>query len=98
MFDVSGTTPIRRFAARVSRAMSWPWIRARPLVILVIPVSILMVVVLPAPFGPRNPNVSPIFTAKLMPFTATLSPNRLVSPITSIASMAPAHHTFLSGG
>ena len=38
------------------------------------PVSRLMVVVLPAPLGPRNPNSSPLLTWKLIPFTATTSP------------------------
>src|SRR5262245_46547200 len=39
------------------------------------PVSILIVVVLPAPFGPRNPKISPRFTSREMPRTAsTLRP------------------------
>ena len=39
---------------------------------------IRIVDVLPAPFGPRNPNASPGSTAKSMPSTATNDPNRLV--------------------
>ena len=35
------------------------------------PVSILIVVVLPAPFGPRNPKTSPSSTSKLTPLTAS---------------------------
>src|SRR5512142_521866 len=35
------------------------------------PVSILIVVVLPAPFGPRKPKISPRFTSKLTAFTAS---------------------------
>ncbi len=39
--------------------------------------SILMVVVLPAPFGPSMPNTVPRGTVKLMPLTAsTTSPER----------------------
>src|SRR5215472_10387187 len=38
-------------------------------------VSILMVVVFPAPFGPRKAKISPCFTSKEMPFTAVNSPN-----------------------
>ena len=34
-------------------------------------------VVLPAPFGPRNPNVSPRSTTKSMPSTATNDPEPL---------------------
>ena len=35
----------------------------------------LIVVVLPAPFGPRNPNTSPGATEKETPRTASTSPN-----------------------
>jgi hypothetical protein len=43
-----------------------------------------MVVVLPAPLGPRNPNISPFFTSKLMRSTARMLPYRFVSPETVI--------------
>src|SRR5215212_6484488 len=33
-----------------------------------------MVVVLPAPFGPRKPNVSPGYTERFNPFRATFTP------------------------
>ena len=36
--------------------------------------SMLIVVDLPAPLGPRKPNVSPAATAKSMPRTASISP------------------------
>src|SRR5665648_722081 len=38
------------------------------------PVTTLMVVDLPAPFGPRKPRTSPGPTSKEMPFTASRSP------------------------
>ena len=41
---------------------------------------IRIVEVLPAPFGPRNPNDSPGATSKSMASTAVKSPNRLVRP------------------
>jgi hypothetical protein len=41
---------------------------------------ILIVEVLPAPFGPRKPNDSPVATSKSMPSTATKSPNSLRRP------------------
>jgi len=41
---------------------------------------IRMVEVLPAPFGPRNPNDSPRSMSKSTPSTAMNSPNRLVRP------------------
>jgi len=37
-------------------------------------VIIFIVVVLPAPFGPRNPKISPFFTVKWMPATAITLP------------------------
>ena len=43
------------------------------------PVSIFIVVVLPQPFGPRNPKISPRPIAKLTLSTAVKSPNRQVS-------------------
>ena len=50
-----------------------------------------MVVDLPAPFGPRKPNVSPRATSKSMPRTASMSPYFLVSPETCTAGgRAPA--------
>ncbi len=42
-----------------------------------------MVVVLPAPFGPRSPTTSPPSTWNETPATASVEPNRLVSPSAS---------------
>ena len=39
------------------------------------PVSIRIVVDLPAPLGPRNPNTSPFATVNEIPFTAVIRPN-----------------------
>jgi hypothetical protein len=39
-----------------------------------------IVELLPAPFGPRNPNASPGATSKSMPSTAVNVPKRFVSP------------------
>ena len=41
------------------------------------PVSMRMVVDLPAPFGPRKPSTSPRATVKLTSSTACTGPNRL---------------------
>ena len=49
------------------------------------PVSIFIVVVLPHPFEPRNPNISPRRVSKLTESTATKSPNFIVR---SFADMA----------
>jgi hypothetical protein len=37
-------------------------------------VSILIVVLLPAPLGPKNAKISPRLTSKLMSLTAVISP------------------------
>ena len=42
--------------------------------------TIRIVLVLPAPFGPRKPKLSPAATSKSMASTAVNSPNFLVSP------------------
>ena len=47
-------------------------------------VSILIVVDLPAPFGPKNAKISPFLTSKEMSFTAVKSPNRLTKFLTSM--------------
>src|SRR5258706_4589913 len=43
-----------------------------------IPVSILIVVLLPAPFGPSKPTSWPLGISRLISFTATCGPNSLV--------------------
>src|SRR5687768_6203308 len=48
-----------------------------------------MVVVLPAPLGPRKPRISPFLTTKEMPSTAVVRPYRLVRLSTSITDRAP---------
>src|ERR1700742_2809529 len=52
--------------------------RAVPLSGVRKPVTIFMVVVLPAPLGPRKPKTSPWRTARLRPATAVKPPKRLV--------------------
>src|SRR5688500_17626626 len=50
------------------------------------PVSILMVVLLPAPLGPRKPKKRPRATLKVRSSTAVFSRNTFVRPRTTIAS------------
>ena len=58
--------------SRVFRAGTGsPKRRTSPPVGRINPIRILMVVVLPAPFGPRKPYDSPRDTSKLMPRTAS---------------------------
>src|SRR4029079_10473265 len=61
-------------------AGSMPMTLRTPLVIGETQPIIRMVEVLPAPFGPRNPNDSPVATSKSTASTAVKSPNVLVSP------------------
>src|SRR5437667_3408322 len=56
-----------------------PSISIGPLVGVSSVVNILIVVVLPAPFGPRNAKISPAFTAKDTSRTAVMSPNVFTS-------------------
>jgi hypothetical protein len=50
------------------------------------PRSILMVVVLPAPFGPTNPQTEPLGMARSRPSTTVRSPKRFVSLSVDTAS------------
>ena len=54
--------------------MSWPPMVTSPSVGGMKPVIMRMVVVLPAPFGPRKPSTSPFSTVNETPFTATFGP------------------------
>src|SRR5262245_49394728 len=76
--------PSARLAASGALARSWPSISTRPAVGLSRPAIIRIVVVLPAPLGPRNPWISPSATSRLTPFTATKSPYFLTSSWTRI--------------
>src|SRR5688572_11965511 len=67
------TSVIRCRYARSRFHGSWPSTRADPDVGCSSPDSILRVVVLPAPLGPRKPTISPGSIAKLTPPTATTS-------------------------
>jgi hypothetical protein len=62
--------PISRRTAVASRSRSWPAMVTVPLVLARVVVRIDIVVVLPAPFGPRKANSSPGRTSKLMSSTA----------------------------
>src|SRR3954451_1279676 len=78
----------RRTSVR-SRTTSNPATRAMPAVGRSRVQRILMVVDLPAPFGPRKPNSSPVRTARSMPRTASTSSNVLTRPLTSTAGGRP---------
>src|SRR5438128_1291503 len=57
-----------------SRSISYPLTNARPLVGWSKVHNILIVVLFPAPLGPRKPKVSPRSTWRSIPFTACISP------------------------
>ena len=93
---LDGTGLTLQYEEGIVQALNRSYIRVRGLRILNSPdvgmdkpVSMRMVVVLPAPLGPRKPKTSPWFTPKLIPSTASTppsgSPYTLVSSLTSIA-------------
>src|SRR5215831_5368422 len=82
----SGTTPIWRFTSTGCAAKSSPSSSILPALGASRPVSILMVVDLPAPFGPRKPKNCPASTRKLIASTALNDPNVRVSPSVRIAT------------
>ena len=75
----SGTKPTWRFTSKGSRRRSCPQIVAVPPLGSIMPVSILSVVVLPAPLGPRNPTIWPAGTEKESASTAVCLPNLFVN-------------------
>ena len=83
----SGTTPICRFSSSDEALNVWPRISTDPALGSSSPVSILMVVDLPAPFGPRKPKNCPGATVNVTSSTAVSSPKRRVSPCVSIAAI-----------
>src|SRR6476646_5027625 len=80
----SGMKPSEALAASGACARSWPLMVIRPLVGLSRPAMMRMVVVLPAPFGPRKPWISPGATDRLTPSTAVKDPYFLTSVSTAI--------------
>src|SRR5262245_32381417 len=76
----------RRISTPLPGVSGMPATVARPEVGVTIVPSVRTVVVLPAPFGPRNPNTSPYPTSNETSWNATRSPNRLPSPCTDRAA------------
>ena len=83
-YSSSGTIPMAALTAMGSAAASIPITCAVPDVGGSCPLSICIVVVFPAPFGPMKPKNSPAFTCKSRPSTAVSSPNRFVRSCASI--------------
>ena len=86
-----GTYPIRLRTPSGSRSRSAPATTAVPEVGRSSVVSIRSVVVLPAPFGPRKPTISPSSTVRSTPRTACTVRLRLlnvrVRPLASMIAM-----------
>src|SRR3954471_10365099 len=70
---------LRRTSSR-SLVTSCPATCALPALGVISVQSMLIVVDLPAPLGPRKPNVSPLWTSRSIPRTASISPKRFPSP------------------
>src|SRR5437762_6522806 len=73
-FKYSGSTPINDLTFSGSCHTSIPATYAFPALGRIRPVSILIVVDFPAPFGPKKPKNSPRFTCRLTLFTAIFWP------------------------
>ena len=82
-----GTTPICALACFDFCGMGSPSTWILPLVARACPVSIRIVVDLPAPFGPSSPSTIPEGTSRSSPFTAVMGPNCLTTPEREIAKI-----------
>src|SRR2546425_8935983 len=80
------TSPIRDRTAAGSCETSIPATCASPEVGRSSVQRMLIVVVLPAPLGPRKPKTSPCSTARSIPRTASMSPYVFTRPLTSITA------------
>src|SRR3989442_2337742 len=80
------TSPIRDRTAAGSCETSMPATCASPEVGRSSVQRMLIVVVLPAPLGPRKPKTSPCSTARSIPRTASMSPYVFTRPLTSITA------------
>src|SRR5438045_94496 len=75
-----------RRQASGSSSGSRPAMRSAPALGGKTPARIRIVVVLPAPLGPRKPTISPAATSKEMPRSASTAPKDLVSSRTAMAA------------
>ena len=66
----SGRNPMRRRTSAPSVCGSSPKARTAPDVALMKPSTMFIVVLFPAPFGPRYPKISPSPTVRSSPFSA----------------------------
>src|SRR5690349_2327389 len=80
---------MRFFTSRGCSTTSYPATLARPPVGGRKQVRTRMVVVFPAPLGPRNPTIWPLSTSKEILSTATVRAYRLVRPSTLIMLFFP---------
>lgn len=81
----------------ISLKMSMPNTDALPLLGSNNPVSIDMVVVLPAPLWPRSANIYPLYIVMLVLSTATLVPNSFLSPLILRHSLLTSYLLRISG-
>src|SRR6478672_12349461 len=91
------TKPTRRRMSTPAsgRSAGMPNTRAVPLVACTIPSRILIVVVLPAPFFPRNPLIEPGGTRRFRPRSASTGPYCLRRSVTSIVNGSVMVHSCL---
>src|SRR6185437_10267786 len=83
------SAPTRGSTRFVACGIGSPNSSTRPAVGPIRPISILIVVVLPEPFGPRKPNTAPCGTESSSPSTASCPPRyRLDSPWVSIVGLS----------
>src|SRR5713101_6925505 len=87
--------PRRHTSCAARPAMSPPSKRIEPALGGKVPAIRLKIVVLPEPFGPMRPRISPGLTAKDTPLTARNPPNRFARPATS-STLAPVPHVLFS--
>ena len=84
----SGNTPILFFTSKGDLRIDVPEMSASPMFGASRPVSILTVVDLPEPLGPRKPKIVPLAICRLRSLTATSRPNFFVKFLVSISNIS----------
>src|SRR5258705_6581483 len=90
----SGSTPISFLTVSGELRIELPAMKASPAVGFRRPVSILTVVDLPDPFGPRNPKIDPLGICRFRSCTATRRPKFLVRFWVSISNIGDMTNEF----
>src|SRR5262245_1666402 len=83
--------PLLMIRCGAAPAISWPSKTIEPAVGTSVPDSMLKIVLLPEPFGPIRPRISPVSTLNDTLLTAVKPPKRFTRPFTASTAAPPSY-------